>query len=264
MFRDTDRETELSEEKLRRRQRKEEMKRTSEQFKDVLGVLGSYADRLASIVEDELTDGAHLMGDCGDSQSNNNNGGLYPSEEHDGQTMQEGTLYVAPKWTTENGLRGWIKHGYGADTTRLLLADALLRKSEKEQLKVRLYFLYLTFASVRMATSRDPTTILFVRAIFLIHNIFYLLLLSSRHFKRSSIGFAPNFLIFMTNAICAGLPARMIRRSHKNKKKTLGMQTKYKFCIMAEKQPTAKPTKPNLSTLSISMTTIITTSPSHS
>jgi len=143
MFRDTDRETELSEEKLRRRQRKEEMKRTSEQFKDVLGVLGSYADRLASIVEDELTDGAHFMGgDCGgDSQSNNNNdgGSHHPSEERNGQTTTRGgALCAAPEWTTENGLRGWIEHGYGADETRSLLADRLLRKSEKEQLKVRL------------------------------------------------------------------------------------------------------------------------------
>ncbi|KAL7527647.1 hypothetical protein ACHAXR_002057, partial [Thalassiosira sp. AJA248-18] len=48
---------------------------------------------------------------------------------------------ILPKWNTQNGLRGWIEKGYGVENTQLLLADTLLKKSEKEQLKTFQSFL---------------------------------------------------------------------------------------------------------------------------
>ena len=38
-----------------------------------------------------------------------------------------------PRWTTQNGLRGWIEKEYGVENTQMLLAETLLKKSEKEQ-----------------------------------------------------------------------------------------------------------------------------------
>ena len=43
---------------------------------------------------------------------------------------------MSPKWTTQNRLRGWIEKEYGVENTQILLAETLLKKSEKEQLKV--------------------------------------------------------------------------------------------------------------------------------
>lgn len=83
-------------------------------------ILGSYADRLVNIVEDELSDSSFIPHDDDDEFANKT------------ETISE---LISPRWT-RLGLRGWIEDEYGVDNARALLASELLIKSEKEQLEV--------------------------------------------------------------------------------------------------------------------------------
>ena len=84
-------------------------------------ILGSHADRLVHIVEDELSDESFIP--TQDTTS---------SEEV--TNVSESSL--TPKWNTRLGMRGWIETEYGMEKTRALMAEELLVKSEKEQLEV--------------------------------------------------------------------------------------------------------------------------------
>ena len=86
----------------------EEQRYRKEKFRNALG---SYAERLVSIVEDEIIDNHH-------------------STHDDDADIHYNRL-------TSNRLLGWIVDEYGLDGTRQLMADILLNKSEKEQLEVR-------------------------------------------------------------------------------------------------------------------------------
>jgi hypothetical protein len=80
----------------------------SENFRDALS---SYADRMVSIVHDEMSDIYH--------------------------TAEDGHEDAAlPQWKTFRGLLGWIEQEYGMGNTNAVMASSLLVKSEKEQLEV--------------------------------------------------------------------------------------------------------------------------------
>ncbi|KAL7534591.1 hypothetical protein ACHAWF_004878, partial [Thalassiosira exigua] len=148
---------ELSEEEAAARKDEEEAKMKAEQFRDALG---SYADRMAGIVEDESSDAEF-------SPSPNDRAGgidqLMPSLMNlDGFSSMvdnfpmlkspsaSATATAAParsaeraepRWDTTSGLRGWIEEEYGAEATHKLEADVLLRKSEEVQLQTFRTFL---------------------------------------------------------------------------------------------------------------------------
>lgn len=110
------------------KERKEEEQRIikSQHFKEALS---SYAERMVGIVEDEMSDGHHV---------------LYESVAHSMQTEQNHHVTPnddvlptnIPQWNTSRGLLGWIEHEYGMENTQALLADSLLSKTEEEQLEV--------------------------------------------------------------------------------------------------------------------------------
>jgi len=91
-------------------QEEEEQRYRQEKFRNALG---SYAERLVSIVEDEMIDNHH-------------------------STHDEDAGIHCNRLTSSNRLLGWIEDEYGIDGTRELMADLLLNKSEKEQLEVRI------------------------------------------------------------------------------------------------------------------------------
>ncbi len=96
------------EEQQQQEEEEEEQRYRKEKFRNALG---SYAERLVSIVEDEIIDNHH-------------------STHDDDADIHYNRL-------TSNRLLGWIVDEYGLDGTRQLMADILLNKSEKEQLEVR-------------------------------------------------------------------------------------------------------------------------------
>jgi len=100
----------------------EEQQMKYEQFRNILG---SYADRLVNIVEDELSDANFIPRDV---ESTN-----ISSDDHEAKIISE---LLLPRWNTRLALRGWIENEYGAENTRALLANELLVKSEREQLEV--------------------------------------------------------------------------------------------------------------------------------
>ncbi len=110
--------------KAKKEEEERQFRFRTEQFRDMLN---SYADRMASIVEDELSDG-HFA-------PSNDLGNGWPFDFGIGMQRPPPT----PEWTTRGGLRGWIKEEYGAEKTSQLSAGALLKKSEEEQLKVRVF-----------------------------------------------------------------------------------------------------------------------------
>ena len=94
------------------------MQLKSEQFRDTLG---SYADRMASIVEDELSD-VHFLPSSESSFSDGDGDSASPPWYNFGQLVefseraevngahhhvQQQTNHFLPKWETQNGLRGW-------------------------------------------------------------------------------------------------------------------------------------------------------------
>ncbi len=100
-----------------------EMKDEEEQqlkYEHFRNILGSYADRLVNIVEDELSDSSFIHHDDDDKFTNKT------------ETISK---LMSPRWT-RLGLRGWIENEYGVENTRALMASGLLVKSEKEQLEV--------------------------------------------------------------------------------------------------------------------------------
>jgi len=134
-------------------QEEDEMKRfKSDHFRSTLG---SYADRLVDIVQDELSD-VHFLhpnvlnGNANDANNNlYGNGNLTPtkfgqvvgvfgkSENH--SYPRTSTPIVddsVPMWMRADGLRGWIEARYGVVKTRELMASSLLMRSEEEQLKI--------------------------------------------------------------------------------------------------------------------------------
>mmetsp|Transcript_2296 Transcript_2296/g.3768 ORF Transcript_2296/g.3768 Transcript_2296/m.3768 type:complete len:453 (+) Transcript_2296:230-1588(+) len=86
-------------------------------------LLGSYADRLVNIVEDELSDASFL-----------------PHSDDDSSNKV---------WKTRFGLLGWIENEYGAENTRALMASGLLVKSEREQLEVGAFQIHPWIAILR-------------------------------------------------------------------------------------------------------------------
>ena len=128
--------------------------------------LRSYADRLSCIVEDELRD---VDDDDDDGDDRRRRPSLLPTQSHpssssltsassanaaaaaattvvstDGDSQWqwrergEASSASSPKWSISNGeLRRFIEGEYGSENARLLMARTLLRKSEDEQLKVR-------------------------------------------------------------------------------------------------------------------------------
>ncbi len=93
----------------------EEQRYEEEKFRNTLN---SHAERLVSIVEDELGDASNVARDGIDEES-------------------ERRIDALHRWTASNRLLGFIENEYGIDKTQRLMADSLLMKSEKEQLEVR-------------------------------------------------------------------------------------------------------------------------------
>lgn len=93
-----------------RAKREEEEKIKGDNFRDALA---SYAERMATIVQDELTDTHYLTSSK-----------LLRSE------------HEVPSWNNSKGLLGWVEQVYGKDNTQALLASSLLQKSETDQLTV--------------------------------------------------------------------------------------------------------------------------------
>ena len=87
-------------------------------FKDALS---NYADRMVSIIEDELSDVHHVDNDVWE---------LQPTDD------------VVPRWNDSKGLLGWIEQEYGFENTTAILASSLLTKSEDEQLEVSAVYCY--------------------------------------------------------------------------------------------------------------------------
>ena len=146
------------------------------------GVLGSYADWLVNIVEDELSDlhSLHLSITSGHTNAVGSGvSGICPAnfgevvglpnkiEGHSIHGMQQqqqhqplltapsslqlqqhqNTIHpeLQPTWITCNGLLGWIETEYGFENTQHLLAASLLARSEKEQLEVRVFQCFTSF-----------------------------------------------------------------------------------------------------------------------
>lgn len=123
--------------------RVEEVRIKSEQFRDALS---SYAERMVSIVEDELSD-ARYVAEEGSGCSLLH--GHQPTNLREviglsatRQQLSVDQMLASPKWMTKEGLQGWIEREYGAESTRALLASSLLVKSEKEQLVVSLLIVF--------------------------------------------------------------------------------------------------------------------------
>jgi hypothetical protein len=97
--------------------------------------LRSYAERLVSIVEDELGDYNSEAVDDNDEDVETRILADVPNQEW--QRTEQRISGTFPQWTTSNRLFGWIENEYGIDKTQQVMADALLKKSEKEQIEVR-------------------------------------------------------------------------------------------------------------------------------
>ncbi len=106
----------------------EEQRYREEKFRNALG---GYAERLVSIVEDELGDASDAAYDGVDEEYDVN------KLKEDSDMKQQRSIVALPRWTTSNRLLSWIEIEYGFENTQRLMADSLLIKSEKEQLKVR-------------------------------------------------------------------------------------------------------------------------------
>lgn len=127
-----------------------------EQFRDVLG---SYAERMASIVEDEKSDACYIFpssetrsessssssssSDNGDSEQPFNFGQQLVELPNGAEVVAAASASTPLRWNTQYGLRGWIETEYGVENTSLLLADGLLQRPEEEQLKVCMSFDYI-------------------------------------------------------------------------------------------------------------------------
>ena len=96
--------------------------------------LRSYAERLVSIVEDELGDYNSEAVDDNDEDVETRILADVPNQEW--QRTEQRISGTFPQWTTSNRLFGWIENEYGIDKTQQVMADALLKKSEKEQIEV--------------------------------------------------------------------------------------------------------------------------------
>ena len=145
-------ETPLSEEELQAKKDEEIRQYKQEQFRDVLH---SYAERMATIVEDELSDAHHVHADTtnsgiGSSQLNfgqvvglpqriEHSANHYNSHQKPSQIKPHAEL---PKWATPNTLKGWIEANYGIENTHQLMAHVLLQKSEMEQIDTFQSFLH--------------------------------------------------------------------------------------------------------------------------
>lgn len=127
---------------VKREEEEEDRRYRQEKFRNTLK---SYADRLVSIVEDELTDNNYDIGtyvnDNGDREKEvmNTTATTEQRQMHQRiwQDAQHQYSVALPKWTTPKRLLGWIENEYGVENTRHLMADTLLQKSEREQLEVR-------------------------------------------------------------------------------------------------------------------------------
>ena len=109
----------------------EEQQMKYEQFRNIVG---SYANRLVSIVEDELSDASFIPHDNAAEKITNNDVDSGSNHHEEVNIISE---LLLPRWNTRLGLRGWIENEYGVENTRALLAEELLFKSEREQLEVR-------------------------------------------------------------------------------------------------------------------------------
>lgn len=119
--------------KKQQQQENEEEEERLVKYEHFKNTLGSYADRLVDMVQDELSDSSFFP----PSPHNNH----HPDEEQDQlhqlqQHDDEGLLQPILRWETQSGLRGWIEKEYGLDNTNALLAETLLVKSEREQIEV--------------------------------------------------------------------------------------------------------------------------------
>lgn len=81
-------------------------------FRDALS---TYAERMISIIEDEVSDVHHVMGN---------------------DVLELQSTDDIPRWNDSKGLLGWIEQEYGFENTTAILASSLLTKSEDEQLEV--------------------------------------------------------------------------------------------------------------------------------
>eukprot|EP00985_Skeletonema_marinoi_P022725 scaffold14661_cov207-Skeletonema_marinoi.AAC.2 len=108
----------------------EERQMKYEHFRNILG---SYADRLVHIVEDELSDASFIPHDAAEITN-------VCSSSTTGVKMMTSELLL-PRWNTRLGLRGWIENEYGVENTHALMANELLVKSEREQLETFQLFL---------------------------------------------------------------------------------------------------------------------------
>jgi hypothetical protein len=88
-----------------------------------------------SIVEDELGDYNSEAVDDNDEDVETRILADVPNQEW--QRTEQRISGTFPQWTTSNRLFGWIENEYGIDKTQQVMADALLKKSEKEQIEVR-------------------------------------------------------------------------------------------------------------------------------
>ena len=140
----------LTKEQLQAKKVKETRQYKTEQFRDTLN---SYAERLTSIVEDELSD-VHfhppstsevVVSSDQDKRLPFNFGQIVDlpkrTSTHQTTQTQHQQHQTLPQWQTTNGLKGWIEDQYGINNTRQLMANILLTKSEKEQLQTFQTFL---------------------------------------------------------------------------------------------------------------------------
>jgi len=137
----------LTKEQLQSKKDKETRQYKTEQFRDTLN---SYAERLSSIVEDELSDvdfypPSEVVGSSDQDKRLLNFGQIVDlpkrTSTHETTQTQHHQHQTLPQWQTTNGLKGWIEEQYGIENTRQLMADVLLTKSEKEQLQTFQTFL---------------------------------------------------------------------------------------------------------------------------
>jgi len=141
-------EEKLTKEEIQSKKDEETRQYKAEQFRDTLN---SYAERLSSIVEDELSDvdfysPSEVVDNSDQDERLSFNFGQIvdlPQRTTSHQTIQpqHQKQQIIPQWQTSHGLKGWIEDQYGIDNTRQLMAEVLLNKSEKEQLQTFQTFL---------------------------------------------------------------------------------------------------------------------------
>ena len=143
------REEKLTKEEIQSKKEEETRQYKAEQFRDTLN---SYAERLSSIVEDEMSDVDFHPSSTSEAVGSSDQDKRLPFNfgqivdlpkrtTHQVTQPQHHQHQTLPQWQTTKGLKGWIEDQYGINNTRQLMANVLLSKSEKEQLQTFQTFL---------------------------------------------------------------------------------------------------------------------------